>query len=124
LPREGYDTVINLLPDTHEHAVADESHIVQVSGLDYVHIPVDFDTSTRADLDAFTEAMDARRGQKIHVHCAANYRVSAFCALYLLQRGLCSDAEADELIHDLWNPSEHPAWEIFIARERPRTPPE
>src|SRR6476619_6362076 len=107
---EGYQAVINLLPDSYEHAVADEARIVRDQGLDYVYIPVDFAAPTHADLDAFAEAMDTRVGRKVHVHCAANYRVSAFYGLYALRNGLCTDDEANELVRDVWNPDDFPAW--------------
>ncbi len=119
LRTENYDAVINLLPDTYEHAVHDEAAIVRDQGLDYVYIPVDFAAPTHTDLEAFADAMDAHAGQKVHVHCAANYRVSAFYGLYAVQRGLCTDADADELIRDIWDPAEHPIWRDFIAEERP-----
>ena len=89
-------------------------------GLDYVYIPVDFDAPTHADLEAFSQAMSARAGQKVHVHCAANYRVSAFYGLYASANGLGTDAEADELVQSLWDPAEHPAWMAFINDERAR----
>jgi len=117
---EGYDAVINLLPDSHERAVTDEARIVRDQGLDYVYIPVDFEAPTHADLEAFTHALTARVGQKIHIHCAANYRVSAFYSLYARQNGLCTENEAKELVHDVWNPAEYPAWMAFIADERTR----
>ncbi len=118
LHREGYEAVINLLPDSNEHAVTDEARIVRDQGLDYVYIPVDFEAPTHADLEAFADAMTARAGQKVHVHCAANYRVSAFYSLYALRHGLCTEREADELVQDVWNPAEHPAWMAFITAER------
>ena len=123
LGSEGYDAVVNLLPDSHEHAVTDEARIVRDQGLDYVYIPVDFDAPTHADLEAFAQAMTARHGQKVHVHCAANYRVSAFYSLYALRNGSCSEAEANALVRDVWNPAEHPAWTAFITEERTRTTP-
>jgi uncharacterized protein (TIGR01244 family) len=123
LHTEGYHVVINLLPDSHQHAVSDEARIVRHQGLDYVYIPVDFEAPTHADLEAFAAAMDARVGKKVHAHCAANYRVSAFYGLYALQRGLCTENEADELIQDVWNPADHPAWLTFITDERARTAP-
>src|SRR5262245_2015958 len=118
LRSEGYDTVINLLTESHDLAVAGEAHILQEQGVDYVYIPVDFDAPTRAHLESFSDAMDARVGQKIHVHCAANYRVSAFYSLYALRKGLVDEAAARRLVSDLWNPSEYPAWRKFIADER------
>jgi protein tyrosine phosphatase (PTP) superfamily phosphohydrolase (DUF442 family) len=116
---EGYDAVINLLPD-HQNEL-DEASIVREQGLDYVHIPVDFERPTRADLDAFVEAIDALRGAKVHVHCAANYRVTAFYSLYALRRGVFTEDEATELVRTIWDPADFPAWSAFIADERART---
>jgi protein tyrosine phosphatase (PTP) superfamily phosphohydrolase (DUF442 family) len=120
LQRDGYDAVVNLLPDS-QNQVTDEAGIVRDQGLDYVYIPVDFDRPTRADLEAFFDAMDARADAKVHVHCAANYRVSAFYSLYALRRGLCTDDEADALVRSIWDPADFPAWAELIAEERART---
>jgi hypothetical protein len=57
------------------------------------------------------------------VHCAANYRVSAFYSLYALRKGLCTEADADQLVRDVWDPSTYPAWHAFIAEERARRRP-
>ena len=115
---EGYDAVINLLPDSYEHAVPEEERIVRNQGIEYVYVPVDFDAPASADLDAFADAMDARASQKIHVHCAANYRVSAFYGLYAQGRGLWTEGEADEFIRSIWNPAGFPAWATFMTDER------
>ena len=120
LRAEGYDLVINLLPGDSEYFVAHEGRIVGDQGLAYVHIPVDFAAPTHDDLEAFGAALDDHSGEKIHVHCAANYRVSAFYGLYAVSRGLCTAAQADELVSGLWNPGEHSAWSAFIAQERAR----
>jgi protein tyrosine phosphatase (PTP) superfamily phosphohydrolase (DUF442 family) len=121
LRSEGYDAVINLLPDSYEHAIPDEARIVGDQGLDYVYIPVDFEDPTHADFEAFAQALDARTGQKVHVHCAANYRVSAFYSLYALRNRLCTEDEASELVQNFWDPAEYPVWAAFIADERART---
>jgi uncharacterized protein (TIGR01244 family) len=117
LADEGYDVVVNLLPDESERALRDESRIVEASGLDYVHIPVDFSAPTSDDLERFFRAMDANAGRTVHIHCAANYRVSAFYALYLRHEGLCSAAEAEALVRDVWDTSTHPAWEALLDAE-------
>lgn len=120
LRRAGYDAVINLLPDGYEHAVADEASIVRDQGVEYVYIPVDFAAPTHADFVRFVRAMDERDGRKVHVHCAANYRVSAFYSLYAMQRGWCTEAEADAIVRDVWDPVEHPVWDAFLTDERAR----
>ena len=93
----GYDVVVNLLPDDSTYAVEGEEAIVRGQGLRYVPIPIDFATPTHEQLEEFVEAMDANEGRRVHVHCAANYRVSAFYSLYAMRRGWWTAEEADEL---------------------------
>lgn len=121
LRAEGYEAVINLLPDSHDHAVHDEAQILEAQGVDYVYIPVDFAAPNSDDFEAFVEAMDARVGQKIHVHCAANFRVSAFYGLYASRTGQWTAQDADEFMHTVWDPTRYPGWMELIIAERSRT---
>ncbi len=118
LGAEGYEVVINLLPDDSPHAVAGEREIVTAQGIDYVAIPVDWAAPTAADLAAFFAAMDAHRGRQMHVHCAMNARVSGFCSLDRLRTGAWSVAEGDAHIRTIWDPQEYPTWEAFLAEQR------
>ena len=115
---QGYDAVIDLLPGTHDQAVPGEAAIVEGAGLGYVHIPVDFAAPTRPDLEAFVAAMDALEGRKVHVHCAANWRVTAFYGLYAERKGLWTETESDAFIHATWDPADHEAWATFIEEQR------
>ena len=55
--------------------------------------------------------MDARRDQRLFVHCAANMRVSAFMALYRIHRlGWPKDKALDFV--DV--PAFPPVWQAFI----------
>jgi uncharacterized protein (TIGR01244 family) len=116
LSAAGYEAVVNLLPDTSEFAVASEREIVESQGLDYLHIPVDFAQPTAADFDAFCAALDGLQDRKVHVHCAANYRVSLFYALYAVARGRWSPARACAFVADVWQPHRYPGWARFAAR--------
>jgi protein tyrosine phosphatase (PTP) superfamily phosphohydrolase (DUF442 family) len=120
LGRDGVDAVIDLLPATVDHAVEGEAEIVAGQGIDYVAIPVDYEAPTRADFDAFVRAMDEHDGQRVHVHCAANYRVSAFYALYAELRGRWTREQADAFVADLWDPTEYPVWAQLMESERAR----
>jgi protein tyrosine phosphatase (PTP) superfamily phosphohydrolase (DUF442 family) len=117
---EGYDVVINLLPDDNDRAVVEERAILEAQGIEHVHIPVDFAAPTTADFERFVAAMDAHAGDTVHVHCAANYRVTAFYALYALRSGAWSQADADALVRSVWDPAEHPDWAELMAQERAR----
>lgn len=118
--RQGVTVVINLaLHDDPRYSLADEAGCVSGLGMEYVHIPVRFNAPTEEDLRAFLEAMDAHKGEKVLVHCAANYRVTAFVGLY---RVLCEGWTADkafEPMRSVWEPD--PVWKEFIGNILRRT---
>jgi uncharacterized protein (TIGR01244 family) len=111
----GYQAVINLLPDSSEFAVADERALVESQGIAYVHIPVDFGRPARADFEQFVAAMDNIDQKKLHIHCAANYRVSVFYSLYAQGKGLWDAEAASSFVSSVWEPRDHPGWPDFIA---------
>ena len=114
LSSEGYEAVINLLPSDSEHAAEHEPSIVEAQGLKYVYIPVDFTAPTENDYQQFAQAMSELSGKKIMLHCAANYRVTAFYSIYATQALGWSGEQARALISSIWDVSEFPVWENFV----------
>lgn len=112
----GYEVVINLDVPNSRFAIADEAGIVASMGMTYFNIPVDFMSPAMVDLHLFVETMDNNAAKMVFVHCAANYRVSTFMALYAQLRWGWSVAEADAHIHRLWEPNE--IWVAFINAAR------
>ena len=117
---EGYEVLINLLPDESKYAVENERQIVEEQGIQYTHIPVDFQNPTVADYDQFVSALEEVKERKVHIHCAANYRVSVFYALYAESHRLWSLSEAREFTQILWQPQERQGWPEFIDKVRER----
>ena len=115
LASEGYQSVINLLPEDSQYAVAGERDIVAGQGLKYTYIPVDFAAPSEGDYRQFVAAMQAEMDKKLMVHCAANYRVSAFYAIYAFEHLDWSPQHAWDFIGATWNIEEHPVWEDFVA---------
>lgn len=115
LRAQGYEVVVNLLPDSSEHAIPGERNVIGSQGIEYIYIPVDFKQPTAADFLKFSAALDRVHEKKVHVHCAANYRVSAFYSLYLVSRELWSAEHAMEHIRSIWEPNEYSGWSDFIA---------
>ena len=110
----GVQVVINLAPhDDPRYSLQDERGCVEGCGMIYVHIPVQFAAPTETDLLAFFDAMDVYRERRILVHCAANYRVTAFVGLYRVARQGWSSGEAFDLMRTVWEPNE--VWTNFIA---------
>jgi protein tyrosine phosphatase (PTP) superfamily phosphohydrolase (DUF442 family) len=113
---EGYVAVVNLGLLDPKYCLADEAGLVASLGLAYRHLPVRFDAPAVEDFRAFVATMDAWSDKKMFVHCAANYRVSAFVALYGELRLGWPRARADELARRLWAPDA--TWLAFIERCR------
>ena len=102
LANAGVTTVINLGPHWNKGALDDEPASVEALGVRYIYIPVDFDAPTRDDFDRFCAAMRATDGERLHVHCIYNARVSAFFYLYAKEAG---DADvAFTRMDGIWRP--------------------
>jgi len=114
----GFQVVVNLGLLDPRYCLADEAGTVASLGLAYHHIPVDFNAPRPDDLRQFFEAMDASQDQRVFVHCAANYRVSTFVALYGQSRLGWSPEQGDAHIRRIWEPNE--TWTRFIAEARAR----
>jgi protein tyrosine phosphatase (PTP) superfamily phosphohydrolase (DUF442 family) len=112
--------VINLSTNDPRYALPDEAGLVRYLGMQYHYLPVQWDAPTLEDFDRYVELMERLGGEKILVHCAANYRVSAFYALYALARQGWSETEADAFIASIWQSAEQPQWAGFIAAIKQR----
>jgi protein tyrosine phosphatase (PTP) superfamily phosphohydrolase (DUF442 family) len=82
----GVETVINLALSNSLRALPDEAATLAALGLRYIHIPVEFTAPTEADFETFAAVMQGLGDTAVHVHCAANYRVSAFLYRYRVER--------------------------------------
>ena len=110
----GYRSIVNLAPGTHENALPNEREIVESLGIEYIHIPVQFDQPTIADFERFCDVMQSSQDRSIFVHCAANLRVSSFMYLYRqIYQGVTEEAAQIELAK-IWSPN--PIWQEFIDR--------
>ncbi len=116
LAEHGFEAIVNLGLVDQSYSLPDEAGLVRTLGMAYYHIPVDFDTPTAGDLARFLAVMDACRGRKVFVHCAANMRVSCFVALYGEKRLGWSCERADGLIRRVWEPDD--VWARFVAAAR------
>jgi protein tyrosine phosphatase (PTP) superfamily phosphohydrolase (DUF442 family) len=116
IAKAGYDVVINLaLHNDPRYSLKDEASSVQKLGLEYIHIPVQFDAPRESDLVKFFDAMDRYKHHRVWVHCAANMRVTAFLGLYRRLREGWPEERAFALLREIWQPDE--VWSEFIASQ-------
>jgi hypothetical protein len=59
-------------------------------------------------------AMDANKDKKIHVHCEANFRASAFITIYRILRLGWKPEDAFTVMHTIWDEDAYPVWKMFI----------
>ncbi len=108
----GVTHVINMGLHDHEYALPDEESLVKKHGIEYIYQPVDFNKPTDDDFSIFCETMKMLEGQTIHIHCIANYRISAF--LYRYYRDVKKEGaeKAKQDMLSIWQPEG--VWAEFI----------
>jgi protein tyrosine phosphatase (PTP) superfamily phosphohydrolase (DUF442 family) len=116
----GVRHVINLAPDERPGALAGEAELRAEHGIRYSYIPVPFDAPDDSHFREFFTAYEAD-GEPVHVHCIANYRVSAFFYRYNRDVRGMDEGEARALMEQQWSPGagDHPVtkvWAEFIRK--------
>jgi protein tyrosine phosphatase (PTP) superfamily phosphohydrolase (DUF442 family) len=110
----GVSHIINLGLHSHEKALPDEAATVSRLGMTYIHIPVDFENPTERDFDQFCSAVQQLKEVPIHVHCIANYRVSAFFYRYRRDVLGMDETQARADMEQIWRPEG--VWAAFVGR--------
>ena len=110
----GFDQVIFLAFTNHPKAVAHEDDIVRDQGLQFIHIPVEWESPSPTDFAAFAAMMQTFGSGRTLVHCEVNFRASVFGFLYQVLFGGADVDEAMSLMQSIWVPND--TWEAFIVR--------
>lgn len=113
---EGFSAVVNLATFDPGNSVKDEDSTVRAYGMDYFHIPVEWERPLESDFAAFEKVFNQLAGRKTLVHCAANFRVTAFYSLYALKNLGWTVSQAEQFRSTIWQGSNHPIWEEFIRK--------
>ncbi len=113
---EQFTAVINLATIDPRYSLEDEAGLIKGLGMAYFHIPVVWEAPQEQDFLDFDEVMRKLKGQKILVHCAANFRVTAFYSLYAMKHLAWSASQAESFRSQIWQGSNYPIWDAFIQR--------
>lgn len=111
-----FSVVVNLNMPNSENALSEEGDIVSSLGMTYIHIPVPWDAPSSSHVKQFFAVMDAMEatGDKVFVHCAANYRVSAFMYKYLTLKKQFSSDRATSPVLKRWLPVMDDNWKSIM----------
>ncbi len=118
---EGFTTVINLATIDPRSSLEDEEGLVRSLGMTYFHIPVDWENPQDSDFETFEAVLKQLAEEKTLIHCAANFRVTAFYSLYAMKHLGWSEVQADEFRASIWQGSDYPVWNRFISRMKAKT---
>jgi protein tyrosine phosphatase (PTP) superfamily phosphohydrolase (DUF442 family) len=111
---QGFERIVYLAFTDNHSAIEDEDRVVKQLGMDYIHIPIDFDQPTLADFDLFERSMGEIDTAKTLVHCQVNFRASAFSFLYRVLAEDVAILEAKNDLDSVWVPNE--VWYLFILK--------
>jgi protein tyrosine phosphatase (PTP) superfamily phosphohydrolase (DUF442 family) len=110
----GVQRVIYLAFTDNETAIEDEDRTVKSLGMEYVHIPVNFDNPTLSDFQHFAAVMQSSPEMKTLLHCQINLRASTFSFLYRVIHLKVPMENAIQDLQGVWAPNE--AWYLFTKR--------
>ena len=109
---QGYEIVISLCQEIDSETLADEDTLVSRAGMRYIHLPVTFAEPTLDDYELLRDILRSVQARKVWLHCARNWRVSAFMTIYHIIEMSMTHSEAEEIAHRIWQPDE--IWQALI----------
>jgi protein tyrosine phosphatase (PTP) superfamily phosphohydrolase (DUF442 family) len=108
----GFERVVFLAFSDHDESLANEDRLVKELGMEYAHIPVDWDAPRVSDFYMFAGLMEREPAKKTLLHCQVNFRASAFSFLYrVLYQDVPMDVAKEDL-NSVWVPND--TWRRFI----------
>ena len=108
----GFERIVYIAWSDQEHAIANEDRVVRNLGMEYLHIPVEWEAPALSDFEMFAGALQQAPGRKTLLHCQVNYRASVFALLYRVIYADVPLAEAKRDMNSVWTPNE--AWRNLI----------
>ena len=113
LSEAGFKRVIYIAFSDNKTAIESEDRVVKSLGMDYLHIPVDFDRPTIEDFEDFAAVLNRDKNVRTLLHCQINLRASAFSFLYRVIYGGVSMPLAKSDLDAIWQPDK--VWYQFIV---------
>lgn len=106
--RQLADDGLELVIDLREAPPEENGRRLKALGIDYVNVPVSWESPTLAQYEAFRDVMKKHGDKRVMVQCAANFRASAMTYLYRVlvdeveQSAAAADRAAVWPLNDTW----------------------
>ena len=95
-----------------KNAVSDEDRLVIDHGMQFIYIPVEWNSPRKKDFYLFTNIMLNQPKVRTLLHCQANYRASVFSFLHRVINENINILEAKLTLNKIWKPNK--VWKNFI----------
>ncbi len=103
----GCSTVINIATSKSENHLVKQDQICLDLGLNYIHIPIDWDVPCSEQCLLVLDLIDHLvQNEVVWLHCAKNMRVSSLMYLYRQFYMNIDLPTAQALLHEIWEPNE------------------
>ena len=112
LADQGFERVVYIAFTNNDNALSDADRLVKSLGMEYMHVPVDFNNPLADDFYAFADSMRRNPDKKTLLHCQVNARATAFSFLYRVIYNDVPIAEAKADMNSVWQPNA--VWRDFI----------
>ncbi|MFT4861602.1 MAG: protein tyrosine phosphatase (PTP) superfamily phosphohydrolase (DUF442 family) [Pseudohongiellaceae bacterium] len=112
ISEQGFERIVYIAFTNNANALPDADQVVKGLGMEYMHVPVDFNNPLPADFYAFSDSMQRDTSKKTLLHCQVNARATAFSFLYRVIFEDVPVAEAKADMNTVWQPNE--VWRDFI----------
>ncbi len=108
----GFERIVFLAFSDSHGSIANEDSQVEKLGMEFVHVPVDWEAPSKADFYLFAGAIERELHKKTLIHCQVNFRASAFSFLYRVLYNDVDMGDAKKDLDSVWVPNE--TWRNFI----------
>ncbi len=108
----GFERIVYVAYSDQPKSLSNEDRLVKELGMQYVHIPVEWEAPTADDYYMVAAALRGYSARKTLLHCQVNYRASAFSFLYRVIEDGVDIAEAKADMNTVWTPNE--TWRDLI----------
>lgn len=112
LEKAGFERIVYVAFSDHRNSLPNEDRLVKDLGMEYVHIPVDWESPTAADFALIAAAIDQPPARRTLLHCQVNFRASAFAFLYRVLYEDVPVVEAKADMNSVWTPDD--TWRRLI----------
>ena len=112
MAQQGYEIVLSMCQPIDSVTLEDEDELVSAAGMRYIHLPVTYASPQLDDYELLRDILRSVQERKVWLHCAKNYRVSAFMYIYHVIEMTKVPDEARAILYRVWEPNE--TWKALI----------